>query len=189
MERRKSDVHVTFKRKRLSDLGKDAYAASATQLESVAPTQLDGAAPPPLLPPLLPSCTAQSPSEQQGWGMQREASYFASLDSEQLLETTSRQTTPAASRADSPGGPAAPLQPLWCPSTAPQHGDADLAAVITQQLAATQHTPCSEEIQRHWPHVQERYREYRRCMAEQQLSPVRLRDFFKHSDERGVPAL
>lgn len=49
-----------------------------------------------------------------------------------------------------------------------------------------------------WPHPtspwhpcpqQERYREYRRCMAEQQLSPVRLRDFFKHSDERGVPAL
>lgn len=37
--------------------------------------------------------------------------------------------------------------------------------------------------------AQERYREYRRCMAEQQLSPVRLRDFFKHSDERGVPAL
>lgn len=37
--------------------------------------------------------------------------------------------------------------------------------------------------------AQERYQEYRRCMAEQQLSPVPLRDFFKHSDERGVPAL
>ncbi len=39
------------------------------------------------------------------------------------------------------------------------------------------------------PPPQERYQEYRRCMAEQQLSPVRLRAFFKHTDERGVPAL
>lgn len=36
---------------------------------------------------------------------------------------------------------------------------------------------------------QDRYQEYRRCMAEQQLSPVRLREFFKHVEERGVPAL
>lgn len=131
----------------------DAYAASATQLQSVAPTQLDGVGLPPPLPP--PGCAQRPCSNQQlVWGLQQEASYFASLDSEQLLETTSRQTTPAASRAASPGGPAAASQQPWGPSTAPQHADADLAAVITQQLAATQHTPCSEEIRRHWPHVQ-----------------------------------
>ncbi len=118
---------------------------------SVAPTQLDPAAPP--LPPPH-SCLPQPAPQQHSWGLQQEASYFATLDSEQLLETTSWQTTPAASRAASPGGPAAASQPAWGPSTAPQAAEADLAAVITQQLAATQHTPCSEEIRRHWPHVQ-----------------------------------
>ena len=93
--------------------------------------------------------------QQQAWGLHHEASFFKQLDEESLLETASRQTTPAASRAASPGGPAAAAsQQPWGPCTAPQPSAADLAAAITQQLAATQHTPCSEEIRRHWPHVQ-----------------------------------
>lgn len=134
------------------DLGhlQEGYAASASQLESVAPTQLAGASQLPL-PPLPAIPLRHGEQQQQAWGLHHEASYYKQLDEESLLETASRQTTPAASRAASPI--AASQQP-WGPCTAPQPSAADLAAVITQQLAATQHTPCSEEIRRHWPHVQ-----------------------------------
>ena len=131
----------------------DGYASSATQLESIAPTQAvaatDAHAPPPHLP--LPA-RQQQQQQQQRWGLPPEqAAYFASLDQECLLETASAQTTPAASRAASPG-PAAAAAGFAGPCTAPQ---ADLAAVITQQLASQrQHTPCSEEIRRHFPHVE-----------------------------------
>lgn len=119
----------------------DAAYGSATQLQSVAPTQAGDAATLPPLPAYPPR--SQEQQQQQPWGLQQQAEFFKQLDEEPLLETTSRQTTPAASRAASPGGPC----------TAPQP---DLAAVITQQLGAwgQQHTPCSEEIQRHYPHVQ-----------------------------------
>ena len=132
----------------------DARFISATQLVSIAPTQADcgeaaaaaaAEAVHPLHAPLLPSYPRPQREEKRPWGLQQEASYFRELDQERLAETeeVSRQTTPAGSRAASPG-----------PCTAPQQQAADLAAVITQQLQQQQHTPCSEEIARHYPRVQ-----------------------------------
>ena len=132
-------------------LQEDARYTGATQLVSIAPTQDDGsdaaaaeAAAPPLAL-LLPSYVRAQREEKRPWGLQQEASYFQELDQEQLAETeeVSRQTTPAGSRAASPG-----------PCTAPQQRAADLAAIITQQMQQQQYTPCSEEIARHYPRVQ-----------------------------------
>jgi hypothetical protein len=120
---------------------------SATQLVSIAPTQpqLTGVSPPPYQAPrhAQPDYRQQ---QQQDWGLAKEASYWRELDQEALQETEemSRQTTPGASRAASPGHGG--------PCTAPQASAADLAAVISQQL--TQGTPGTEEILRHWPRVQ-----------------------------------
>ena len=131
----------------------NARYTGATQLVSIAPTQTIGsdaaataaeAAGPPLALP-LPSYPRAQREEKRPWGLEQEASYFQELDQERLAETdeVSRQTTPAGSRAASPG-----------PCTAPQPQVADLAAIITQQMQHQQHTPCSEEIARHYPRVQ-----------------------------------
>ena len=37
--------------------------------------------------------------------------------------------------------------------------------------------------------LQERYAQYTACVAEQQLEPMRLQEFFRHSQDRGIPAL
>lgn len=81
--------------------------------------------------------------------MEHEAQFFRQLDQETLAESASAATTPAGSRVASPAGPAA----LPGPCTAPQPTQLDVAAVVTQHLG---HTPCSEEIRRHYPHVQAR---------------------------------
>lgn len=193
MERRLSDTSVTFKRRRKS--GEDLYG-TATQLISCAPTQeplcnpAAGAAPLPRQPHFYPPpqqagpASQQQRQQQQAWGLTHEqASFWRDVDGEQLLETESRQTTPGASRAASPGP--------GLPCTAPQGAGADLAAFISQQLGEGSPLLGSDEIRRHYPRVQEQYQRYRECMAEQRLSPLRLRDFFKHSQprDRGAPAL
>lgn len=234
----------------------DLYG-TATQLISCAPTQeplcnpAAGAAPLPRQPHFYPPpqqagpASQQQRQQQQAWGLTHEqASFWRDVDGEQLLETESRQTTPGASRAASPGP--------GLPCTAPQGAGADLAAFISQQLGEGSPLLGSDEIRRHYPRVQarqfsgrcgpgraacadyvctgrrppasvvhgwqsheaaipaarpalvrltsssrsnacpqEQYQRYRECMAEQRLSPLRLRDFFKHSQprDRGAPAL
>lgn len=171
---------VTYKRRKSSV---KELCGSATQLVSIAPTQPQlGESPPPYKAPRHAPPEYRQP-QQQDWGLAKEASYWRELDQEALQETEemSRQTTPGASRAASPGHGG--------PCTAPQASAADLAAVISQQL--TQGTPGTEEILRHWPRVQERYGDYIGLATEQKLEPVPLRAFFKHSsvNERGVPVL
>ena len=157
-----SDVAVTFKRKRLSSLGeascelclhalhrphphlpppRDRRMATpprATRLESIAPTQAGATQAPCLLPP--PAWQQRQQPQQAAWGLPKEhKEFFEQVDAEHLLETTSRQTTPAGSRAASPHGAGMPG-----PCTALQP---DLAAIITQQLGQ----PAAHALQRGHP--------------------------------------
>lgn len=155
MERRLSDRAVTFKRRRRSGAAADdaAYGSSATHLVSCAPSQhpAAGTAPPLASLPPPPPLRRPRPTDAKPWGLTAaELQHYAEIDSELLLESYSRQTTPDASRAASAAAsPHAGAATLPGPCTAPQHG-ADLAAVITQRLG----TPGSEEIRRHYPRVQ-----------------------------------
>lgn len=135
---------------------------TATQLVSCAPTQeLHGdtaveAAPlpwpqPHSYLPARPPRPAVQLQQQPAWGLcHDEATFWRDVDGEQLVETESRQTTPGASRAASPG----PLLPC----TAPQQAAADLAAFISQQLGEGSPLLGSEEIRRHYPRAQARGR-------------------------------
>ncbi len=131
----------------------------ATQLTSCAPTQdplgdtAAEAAPQPhrYLPPQQSGLVLQQQQrgQQQVWGLHPDqACFWRDVDGEQLLETESRQTTPGASRAASPGPD--------LPCTAPQGAGADLAAFISQQLGEGSPLLRSEEIRRHYPRVQAR---------------------------------
>ena len=157
--------------------------ASATQLESIAPTQ-PGAAPSPRPAPATEVCQQQGGRAAWGVDLRQEALYFQAVDREQLAETTSCQTTPAGSRAASPG-----------PCTAPCGGGGDLAALITQEQQEQQQwgqgahaapAPRSDDIARHYPRVQQQYERYVHCIKDEHgLEPMPLTEFFQHTAECG----
>ena len=129
------------------------YATTATQLESVAPTQPGGALDH-VAAAAAGGCARARHSRQAGGLLLQDeetSSYWQEVDGEQLLESTSRQTTPAQSRAASPVAAAAvELGGGGCGT--------QLQAPQQQQEshhAAAEGTPCTEEIMimRHFPQI------------------------------------